>query len=39
MPPLKIGPVDRLTIVDVAKVWDDSRVTFALFRSRDRWAS
>lgn len=36
MPSPKIGPGDHLTMVDVAKVWDDGRVTFALFRSRDR---
>lgn len=40
MPPSKIEPGDRLTIeVDVLKVWDDGRVTFPLFRSRDRKAS
>ncbi|RWC99313.1 MAG: hypothetical protein EOS58_32440 [Mesorhizobium sp.] len=40
MPPSKIEPGDRLTIeVDGLKVWDDGRVTFSLFRSRDRNAS
>lgn len=39
MPRPKIRPGDRLTIVIVAKVWDDGRVTFALFRSQDRKAS
>ncbi|RWA84942.1 hypothetical protein [Mesorhizobium sp.] len=40
MPPSKSEPGDRLTIeVDVLKVWDDGRVIFPLFRSRDRKAS
>lgn len=40
MPPPKIEPGDRLTIeVDGLKKWDDGRLTFSLFRSRDRKAS
>lgn len=40
MPSPKIVQGDRLSIdVDVLKVRDDARVTFALFRSRDRKAS
>lgn len=40
MLPPKIEPGDRLTIeVDALRVWDNGRVTFSLFRSRDRKAS